>query len=186
MVVTDRIYHLAPLYSDLRRQDFLCSMGILPMQHPRASPKGAPFSRQIMMNPAPRSFRRRPSAGKIILRWAGYSFLLLGVVVLGYCVWVQADTFAFQAYQSWRLDQLQERQACQRCTLREAMDPGSVGDRCTRSRRRLHRWRLWQTPLLLMDLPLRLLLLMDHRLLRGLRDRRRLRRPLVRRCTRER
>ena len=55
-----------------------------------------------------RSFRRRPSAGKIILHWMQYFFLLLGVVVLGYVAWVHADTFAFQSYQSWRLDQLQQ------------------------------------------------------------------------------
>jgi len=60
------------------------------------------------MRPILRSFRRRPSAGKIILLWAEYSFLLLGVVVLGCFVWVQADALAFQAYQSWRLDQLQQ------------------------------------------------------------------------------
>ena len=60
-----------------------------------------------MTNPTARSFRRRPSAGKIIFRWAEYSLFLLATVVLGYVVWVQAETFAFQAYQSWRLDQMQ-------------------------------------------------------------------------------
>jgi sortase A len=60
------------------------------------------------MRPTPRTFRRRPSAGKIILRCTEYLFLLLGVSVLGYVVWVQADAFAFQAYQSWRLDQMQQ------------------------------------------------------------------------------
>jgi len=60
------------------------------------------------MSPNPRSFRRRPSAGKIIVRGAEYFLLLLAVIVLGYVGWVQADTFAFQAYQSWRLDQMQQ------------------------------------------------------------------------------
>jgi sortase A len=61
-----------------------------------------------MTSPILKSFRRRPSVGKIVLRCTEYLFLLLAVVVLGYVVWVQADTFAFQAYQSWRLDQLQQ------------------------------------------------------------------------------
>jgi len=61
-----------------------------------------------MTNPTARSFRRRPSAGKTIFRWVEYSLFLLATVVLGYVFWVQAETFAFQAYQSWRLDQMQQ------------------------------------------------------------------------------
>ena len=55
----------------------------------------------------PKTFRRPPSAGKIILSSLQYLCLLVAVVVLGYVVWVQVEAQAFQAYQSWRLDQIQ-------------------------------------------------------------------------------
>ena len=35
-------------------------------------------------------------------------FLLIGITALGYYGYVQSDTYLFQAYQSWRLDQLQQ------------------------------------------------------------------------------
>lgn len=55
-----------------------------------------------------RSFRRRPSLGRVILQWLEYVLLLLAVTALGYFVWVKADAAVFQAYQSWRLDQIQQ------------------------------------------------------------------------------
>src|SRR5271169_4235648 len=85
------------------------------------------------MTPKSRSFRRRPNAGIIILRWAGYSFLLLGVVALGYCVWVQADTFAFQTYQSWRLDQMQQGKPASVALFVKQWIPGPWGTDATES-----------------------------------------------------
>lgn len=35
-------------------------------------------------------------------------FLLIGITAIGYYGYVQSDTYLFQAYQSWRLDQLQQ------------------------------------------------------------------------------
>ena len=61
------------------------------------------------MSGARRTFRRRPGFGKIIVQWLGYVFLLVSIVALGYFAWVHADIFMFQAYESWKLDRMQQQ-----------------------------------------------------------------------------
>lgn len=54
------------------------------------------------------SFKRPPGPAKTLLCWVQNFILLAGLVTLGWCVYVQAETFFFQTYQSWRLDRLQQ------------------------------------------------------------------------------
>lgn len=44
---------------------------------------------------------------RALLQKAQIIFLLIGILFLGYYGYVQSDTYMFQAYQSWRLDQMQ-------------------------------------------------------------------------------
>jgi len=57
---------------------------------------------------ASKSFNRRPSAARIFLHAIQVVFLVIGILALGYYGYVQGQARAFQAYQSWRLDQLQQ------------------------------------------------------------------------------
>ena len=57
---------------------------------------------------ASRPIKRRPSAARIILHGAQIVFLAIGILALGYYGYVKVQARAFQAYQSWRLDQLQQ------------------------------------------------------------------------------
>jgi sortase A len=56
----------------------------------------------------PKSLKRRSSRARIILRWVQVVFLSVGLLGLGYYGYVFAEAQVFQAYQSWRLDQLQQ------------------------------------------------------------------------------
>lgn len=55
-----------------------------------------------------KSFKRRPSAARTILHGFQIAFLVIGILAVGYYGYVQLQARAFQAYQSWRLDQLQQ------------------------------------------------------------------------------
>ena len=57
---------------------------------------------------ASKSFKRRPSAVRIFLHAIQVVFLVIGILALGYYGYVRGQARAFQAYQSWRLDQLQQ------------------------------------------------------------------------------
>src|SRR5579863_4607125 len=57
---------------------------------------------------ASKSFKRRCSAVRVILHSLQIVFLLIGISALGYYGYVQLQARAFQAYQNWRLDQLQQ------------------------------------------------------------------------------
>src|SRR5579859_2882562 len=57
---------------------------------------------------ASKSFKRRHSAARTILHGFQIAFLVIGILGLGYYGYVQLQARAFQAYQSWRLDQLQQ------------------------------------------------------------------------------
>jgi len=54
------------------------------------------------------SFNQGPSRAKTILRWVQLFFLGIGLLALGYYGYVFVEARVFQAYQSWRLDQLQQ------------------------------------------------------------------------------
>src|SRR5579859_153983 len=55
-----------------------------------------------------KSFKRRHSAARTILHSFQIAFLVIGILGLGAYGYVQLQARAFQAYQSWRLDQLQQ------------------------------------------------------------------------------
>jgi sortase A len=54
----------------------------------------------------------------LFLRWSGYVFSLIGIVVLSYCGYVLIEARLYQAYQAWRFEK----------ALRSAKPPGSSGD----------------------------------------------------------
>lgn len=60
------------------------------------------------MTGPPRSFKRRPSPAKVVLQWVEYVFILAGILGVGYYGYVQSESHLFQAYQSWRFDQMQQ------------------------------------------------------------------------------
>lgn len=54
--------------------------------------------RTISTQPIPQARSR------LLLRWSGYLFSLLGILVLSYCGYVLFEAKIFQAYQSWRFE----------------------------------------------------------------------------------
>jgi len=56
--------------------------------------------------------KQQPTRLALFLRWARISFLVVGVLALGYCAVVLTDRWAFQAYQTWRFERaLKDAQA---------------------------------------------------------------------------
>jgi sortase A len=47
---------------------------------------------------------RQPTRRALFLRWARFLFLVVGVLTLSYCTFVLINTWAFQAYQTWRFE----------------------------------------------------------------------------------
>lgn len=45
-----------------------------------------------------------PTRTHLFLRWSGYLFCLIGIVVLSYCSYVLLEARLYQAYQSWRFE----------------------------------------------------------------------------------
>ncbi|HEV3278132.1 MAG TPA: class D sortase [Terriglobia bacterium] len=54
---------------------------------------------------------RRSTSGARVLRWGAHFFLLMGLLTGGYCAWFYGEGRAFQAYQSWRFDQIVRHRA---------------------------------------------------------------------------
>jgi len=48
--------------------------------------------------------KRPPTRLALLLRWARFFFLVVGVLALSYCAFVLIDRWAFQTYQNWRFE----------------------------------------------------------------------------------
>jgi sortase A len=48
--------------------------------------------------------KRPPTRLALLVRWARFFFLVVGVLALSYCAVVLLDRWAFQAYQTWRFE----------------------------------------------------------------------------------
>jgi sortase A len=65
---------------------------------------------------------RPPTRLALLVRWARFFFLVVGVLALSYCAVVLLDRWAFQAYQTWRFERaLKEAQT----SARAIQPPGS-------------------------------------------------------------
>ena len=68
--------------------------------------------------------KRPPTRLALLLRWARFFFLVVGVLALSYCAIVLLDWWAFQAYQTWRFERaLKEAQKSSRAIPQPATFP---------------------------------------------------------------
>ena len=48
--------------------------------------------------------KQQPTRLALFIRWARFSFLVVGLLALSYCAVVLLDPWLFQAYQTWRFE----------------------------------------------------------------------------------
>jgi len=58
--------------------------------------------------------RAPPTRTLLLVRWARFLFLFVGVLTLRYCAVVLLDRWLFQAYQTWRFERARGRYATHR------------------------------------------------------------------------
>ena len=68
--------------------------------------------------------KRPPTRLALLVRWARFFFLVVGVLALSYCAVVLLDRWAFQAYQTWRFERaLKDAQTPARTIQQPASSP---------------------------------------------------------------
>jgi sortase A len=79
--------------------------------------------------------KRQPTRLALLLRWARFFFLAVGILALSYCAIVMTDKWAFQAYQTWRFERaLKNAQTSARSTQPPGPPPLSTPADANRAR----------------------------------------------------
>jgi sortase A len=79
--------------------------------------------------------KRPPTRLAVLVRWARFFFLVVGVLALSYCAVALLDRWLFQAYQSWRFERaLKEAQTSAGANPRPASSPLAAEAEADRAR----------------------------------------------------